>query len=679
MFWLLLGLGINIAVHWLWFFTMVPLTHADAIYILPQTFKEFLNFSIWQSNSNIGGFDFVPSFYPFNFVAAVIASLGGGTNLIQRVIFFWPIVIFGTLTSYLLAYSLTKHKLGSFIATLVFNFNTFFIISSSGHITLSVAYTIFPLILYLYHRFINSGKSFYIPLISLVLFACSFWEFRAFYVVTIVISIMYSFELLNNSPRIKGWRNLVRFFSPVLLVLVFNMYWLLPIITDTQKEVLSVVAGRSLFKGGTENANMLVSAFTLFHLMWSSGKIIPFSVNEVPMHFFIVPLVAFSVLIFYRKKPTIIFYASLALLGLMLGKFFFPPFPSLYEWIFRHVPGFGAFREPSKFTVIIYLSYSVLIAFFVKFVYEKVKAPFVRNVIISILAAVFLSNAIPIITTQAGALFTPRNMPDDYTKLNKFIDEQPDFFRTLWIPRDSRWGIYTNTHPKINAVSLIESKYLDQGMVGSISELIKKTNETFMTSKSDVLLDALSIKYVVIPLQDIENDDDFYQDYGSREYYTGKIKNNTSLIRKDLGLKDVLVYENLNYKEHIYSDNENLELKTEALKPYHYVITFNKPKKETTIYFSESYHPGWKLTPHRSIALTDAVLDNNYFLQNISHMKTQFSTNSYIIDPADFIEDKIVLSLYFTPQIYSIYGSYVSLISLGGTILAAVYLFVKKK
>lgn len=679
MFWLFLSLAINITVHWLWFFTMDPLTHADAIYILPQTFMEFLNFSIWQTNSNIGSFDFVPSFYPFNLLGAIIANLGGSTNLIQRVIFFWPIVLFGTISSYLLAYSLTKSKLGSFVASLVFNFNTFFIISSSGHITLTVAFTFFPLILYLYHKLLDSNKLYFVPITSLILFACSFWEFRAFYVISLVIVLVYVFEIVKYPYKMKDWKLSVRMFLPILLVIVFNVYWILPIVTDTQKEVLSVVAGRSLFKGGTENANMLISSFSLFHLMWSGKKIVPFSVNDIPIYFFITPMVAFSPLIFYRKNPVVLLYSSLALIGILLGKFFFPPFPDLYEWFFRNVPGFGAFREPSKFTVIIYLSYSVLIAFFVKYINVKLKSSYVRYGIVFMIASIFLTNAIPIATTKAGALFTARKMPDDYKKLNQFIDEQPEFFRTLWIPRDSRWGIYTNNHPKINAVTLIESKYLDQGMVGSITELVKKTKSTFMSPKSDAILDSLSVKYVIIPLQDIENDDDFYQDFGARQLYISEIQKNTSLVKKDIGLKDVLLYENVGYKEHIYSDNNNIITDAKYVKPYHYTFTLIKPKEPTMIYFSESYHPGWKLSKYSSISLRELLTKDDYFLSDDNHRKSKYSTNAYLISPSDFNGERMQLNLFFTPQLYSYVGSYISVLALVVTILGSIYFIVRNK
>lgn len=56
------------------------------------------------------------------------------------------------------------------------------------------------------------------------------------------------------------------------------------------------------------------------------------------------------------------FFALLALLGVFLSKQVAPPGGVIYKILFEYFPGFSAFREASKFFVLIAMSYSVMIA-----------------------------------------------------------------------------------------------------------------------------------------------------------------------------------------------------------------------------------------------------------------------------------------------------------------------------
>ncbi len=50
-----------------------------------------------------------------------------------------------------------------------------------------------------------------------------------------------------------------------------------------------------------------------------------------------------------RKREYILFFALVALVGMLLGKQVSEPFPTLYNWLYETLPGFNAFREASKF------------------------------------------------------------------------------------------------------------------------------------------------------------------------------------------------------------------------------------------------------------------------------------------------------------------------------------------
>ena len=62
-------------------------------------------------------------------------------------------------------------------------------------------------------------------------------------------------------------------------------------------------------------------------------------------------------------NKTILFFSFLGLLGAFLAKGANPPFGGVYLWLFEHFPGMIMFRDPTKFYLLIAVSYSVLIPF----------------------------------------------------------------------------------------------------------------------------------------------------------------------------------------------------------------------------------------------------------------------------------------------------------------------------
>ena len=75
-----------------------------------------------------------------------------------------------------------------------------------------------------------------------------------------------------------------------------------------------------------------------------------------------------------RRRRYILFFAGVAVVGILLSKQTSQPFDSLYYWLYDNMPGFNAFREASKFYVLIALGYAVGIASLVEWLLPKKKA-----------------------------------------------------------------------------------------------------------------------------------------------------------------------------------------------------------------------------------------------------------------------------------------------------------------
>ena len=119
-------------------------------------------------------------------------------------------------------------------------------------------------------------------------------------------------------------------------------------------------------------------AFGLLHPNWPENI---FGLTHfMRPEFLLLPFLAFSSLLFVakenKKNTYVLFFALLALLGAFLAKGVNDPFGGVYLWFFDHVPGFIMFRDPTKWYLLIVLSYSVLIPYTVGKVYEVLRRRF---------------------------------------------------------------------------------------------------------------------------------------------------------------------------------------------------------------------------------------------------------------------------------------------------------------
>jgi hypothetical protein len=198
----------------------------------------------------------------------------------------------------------------------------------------------------------------------------------------------------------------------------------------------------------------------------------------------------------------------------------------------------------------------------------------------------------------------------------------------------------------------------------------------------------------MVPLEDKANDDDFFVYGKSRQYYINKLNKISYVHKINIGTKDIVVYENANYKPHIYATNnqelinKNQEYKTVNFKfvnPTEYEINLKNIAGPTYLNFSEAYHPSWKLRVGQFNWL-DVLTKKNYFLPDKYHFENDASLNSYLINPETVckvsnvksykVENGCVrnkdgsydisdITLYFAQQSYM----YLGLIISGGTLI----------
>lgn len=668
LFFLLLFAGI---VYHNWFLSRV-VTNGDWQFHFAQSIAEWVVLPfVWLSQGAFGGVNVggLPG-WPFYVFHGLAGRVGLDSGIADKYVFFLPSLLFGVIGSYFLVKKVSGSVAGAVIGSLVFMYNTYFLLlAAGGQWTMLAAYSFAPLVLLFYIITLEERKISWAILTGLVGFVVSYYEFRAFYVLAGVMVLYLLFDFLVNKRKFS----LVGV-MPFAVVGLLNSYWVAGLIqakTLTNNEIFN----RQIFGSGYMNLRQTIA---LFHPFWSGGRGEAFKVYPVPAQFFLIPLFAFLGFYFSRHNKKIIFWGVLAVIGVFLAKQDSEPFGLVYRWLFNTVPGFKAFRESSKFYFLTSLSYSVLIGMFVAWLITK-KTQF-KYFIFGLIAIIFIWNTKSVITGEIGGLSLPRKIPADYLLVRDFLQKDSGFSRVLWVPEPSRWSFYTSLHPKVSLVYSDQTIWKGFSKYGEFTNDIPVEKQITYPLKQPIfskILELSSIKYVMIPLQDTANDDDFYIFFGPRSYYLQSLEKLNYLKKINLGTKDVVVYENLNFRPRIYltpeleSPEKDIPFQTvnfTRISPAEYKIKLPKLFSPVYLNFTEAFHPEWQLKV------------GSFLLPDKGHIKSILGLNSFLIDPKTIKSNgDTELTLYFRPQTWVNYGLMVSGGVLGIAIFYLIFAYVFSK
>ncbi len=673
-----------------------------------ETALEFLNLTTWKTSLALGSVDLLLWRGPFEFLYGLIGFLGFDKNVSEKFVVFWPTILIANVTSFFLVRKIAKSNIGGFIGVIVFNYSTYYL--GTTHLLLYSAGAFGVASLLFFIKSVEEKKIRFSLLTSISLFITASYDFRVFYIMVIVIFFYFLYYLFITKDRGEKVQSIIIYSAiPVVICSVISIYWLLPFFFMRSLSSNAII-DRDLFGNEFLNINY---AFTLHHPFWTGSAVKVFEVQPISISFWTIPFIAFLGLLLNRKNRYIVFFGIISLLGIFFTKQVSQPFSNVYPFLFENFPGFNAFREASKFYFLIAVGYAVLIAGFVGWLWknwtQKKWQVYGKYFVTILITALFLWNTKPLITGEIGTLFVPREIPKDYLIVKDFILKQPEYFRTLWIPTFSRWSIYTNSHPEVSTVNAINAEW-DSFIENDRNEDITEAElMTKILSKEDTnkLLDMSSIKYVFIPLKDTANDDDFFKYYGKdRGYYIRELDKLEYLNKIDIGTKEIVVYENKDFRPHIYVTESKEQLsgsreqetvsegeafrtvKYEFINPTEYRVQLTQVKEPFYLHFSESFHPDWKIRIG-DFRWWDVITKKDYFLSDKNHFENDAKLNSFYIDPIEVCKVNsckknsdgsydIDMILYFKPQSYMYLGGIVSISTLVGILGYFGYLGIKK-
>jgi hypothetical protein len=645
-----------------WFLTNSIFGWGDWGFHFTETAREWFSWpSVWAS-SGLGSVDISLFMYLPVRVFESLLSHYFDFNYFDKIVFLYPSVIISAVGAFLLVKSVLKNTTAAIIGSFVYLFNTYILLINTGHFTVSVAFGIGIFVFLFYQKTLETKKYFWAILTGLVAFLQTSYEPRSFYLTAWILLLYFVYFLWKEnqlSPK-SITKNVLLSMIPVVMTILLNSFWLIALYTNTSL-FSGVVAGRQLYG---EGHFIIQRAFTMFHPFWTgSHRWIGADPQFIFWWFWLIPFVAFMGFWFNKKNGQVVFWTIISLLGIFLTKFTSQPFTGVYLWLYQHLPGFNVFRESSKFNYLVDLGYAVLIASFITTIMNANMCKWFKWLLTIGITSLFLINAIPVFTGDLGKLLTPRNIPNDYLILKKFIQKQPDFFRTLYFPGSSRWGYLDSTHPSVSTSGLIQSdwreinNYIKTGLEFSPLE---ELTDILNTSKSNDLLDQSSIKYVIVPTLDLENEEMFiYSREVPREKAIKFLDQLPYLKKIDIGTSDLVVYENYQVKPHLYL-NINTQIQAFQKAPSQFDFALTNLNTENKLFFSESFSSGWKLRLGE-FSWWKSLIDKNYFESNEKHLKSNYGLNEYVLGN---LPKETKVTLYFTPQAWVNIGSIISLSTL---------------
>ena len=549
--------ALSLLAHIHWFDSLSVLTYDDWH---TQTIQEGIRMFSWPAiwdTRGLGSINLNSSFFPNNFLIGGMAWLGFGFNISERLIFMLPITVFAPLGSYFLAKQIVKRDYAAAAGAIVYTFNTYFLLVQTRHLTIAAAYAIAPVVLGLFIRLCRQPRVKTAVYFGFVAYIMGIYDFRILYIALFACSFYLISDVVLHIHRkeFKKWlassRLIILGFSiPILL----NLYWLIGL-SKTGSLSSNELFNRALFGNDILNLQYAMAFFLPF---WNGTKPVWFLLHQIPFYFWVVPAMAFAAIALRPSRKQTMFFAALALLGILLTKQASAPFTGLYLWLYIHFPGFSAFREASKFFVLIGLGYSVLIAIFIDGIVEKASVVTNQNVrayrIVGFASGAFLLALTlviihPYISRDIGSLFVPRQIPVEYVQLNNLELSQNAEYRILWLPGISRWSLTTNNIHNLDGQFILRSQNIDQNTEELYSNEIKKGLKNSIFEK---IAGNVGIKYFIVPIRDTSSDDDFYKNFGDdRSYYVRLLDTVPWLQRVDLVEgHNLAIFENKNYKAH---------------------------------------------------------------------------------------------------------------------------------
>jgi len=385
-------------------------------------------------------------------------------EITERAWWFWMFLAISFFSSLFLSKVILKKYKFTFLSVLIFLTNTYILmIVGGGQMGVALAYAFAPAVLGSFINYLNKNSCRNLIISGMLLAFQIMFDPRISYIMGFGIALyVFVLLILNKNRRQLIFRFISFLFASAAIAFLINSPWIMARFFSENKNFLidpslGSVGSLSFFSFGSFSY-----AFSLIHPNWPEnifGK-----TYFLKPEFLILPILAFSSLFLLKKdekiKKEILFFSLLGLLGVFLSKGVQEPFGQIYSWMFFHIPGFVLFRDPTKFYVLIVLSYTILIPFSLGKISENISSRFNVKTVVILPVSLFLLFWVflvrPALLGELSGTFKPHQAPSAYISLKNFLIKDIVYSPTLWVPNKSSFSFHSSVHPALEAATFSE-------------------------------------------------------------------------------------------------------------------------------------------------------------------------------------------------------------------------------
>ncbi len=460
---------------------------------------------LWNAAQQVGENNEVfMSFFPVFAVCGLLAHLGFDWPFIERVCFLWPYLVLAPWGSYALGYRLTRVPVAAAIGSFVFIVSSWTVaLVERGGIPSIVAACGLPFVAIAAMRFIQRPTPRRALALAGTFMLIMVYDLRYDYI-AVVLCVILAIDALVRERSLAR----LRVAGPglatlVAALIVFNLYWIVPQLASPART--DVNYGTSYDYEATSAYMNAASSLALYNTYYHwAADMSPFFVYPIDPGFFALPALALAGLALAWRRRYTRTIAAIAALAILLDAGPNPPLGALNLWIYAHVPGMTLFRDVTKWMSLQSLAYDVAIALGVASLIARLRlsagriiarrAAIASLALFAVLYAVLFRDAFNPVRYRS---FTVEPPAADVVALERFLQEQAGFSRTLVFPRDVEPMRATDARPYIEAQQLANGDPYDgyRDYFPDWSEIFWFYSQPFAPD----LLRELAVRYVVVP------------------------------------------------------------------------------------------------------------------------------------------------------------------------------------
>jgi len=414
--------------------------------------------------------------YPNNYFKKMIGTFtwneflsksSWGLDFLSYRLFFWPIrLLFGinitqllviekivfSLLAFFGAFLLSKNYLSrflkdkeskpiliaSFIAGLVYGLNPSFMVGDSFWMGIQFSFITLPWIILSFNKVILD-KNWKYTFLCAFLMATNIDEHFLWAGFPIILILYSVFIFIVSSFKEKR----INFHPIISFLLVILIFVGLVSYRSINRLIIIPQYQLSLTKAGVDIPWMYASLPNMLRAMShmelpviydTTYPIFSFLNSLMPLTL-LIPIFAFISLLWYRKNWIVLFYGITIIIS-TLPFYVGSPLKQFHYWVFFNTPIGPAFRTWRVLDAYIALSLSMLIAFSLYHILQKLsnKRNYLKVLTITSIIFILLIYSWPILTGNINGKLTPVKVPNEYFKAHTFLSNQTEDCKVVYIP-----------------------------------------------------------------------------------------------------------------------------------------------------------------------------------------------------------------------------------------------------